>query len=153
MSVIFAPKPVTDGDDGNSQTGSIGSPAVSFRGGFGAMGRGVLISAQGTNPGAPPSAVPIALAEVIGGAGTVGVAFSVTLESVGGTGPYSYSLLSGSLPPGLSLASGIISGTPTAAGTYTFTIEVTDANGAVDSTTFQIVIAAPAGGGNYSYAA
>jgi hypothetical protein len=60
--------------------------------------------------------------------GTVGVAYSFTLTAQNGTTPYTWSIVSGSLPSGLSLNSstGVISGTPTAANTYSFTVMVTD---------------------------
>jgi hypothetical protein len=58
----------------------------------------------------------------------VGVAYSHTCPATGGTAPYTYSLLAGTLPTGLSLnaATGEISGTPTTKQTRTFTIQVTD---------------------------
>ncbi|MGB2635563.1 MAG: putative Ig domain-containing protein [Candidatus Acidiferrum sp.] len=60
-------------------------------------------------------------------AGQVGVAYSTTLAASGGTTPYSWSLSSGILPAGLSLSTGgTLSGTPTTAGSFTFTIKVTD---------------------------
>ena len=59
--------------------------------------------------------------------GTVGTAYSATLAASGGTGTLTWSLDSGTLPAGLTLASGKISGTPTAADTSTFTVKVTDA--------------------------
>jgi hypothetical protein len=60
-------------------------------------------------------------------AGTHGHAYSFTLTGSGGTGPYRFTLNGGGLPPGLSLApSGLVSGTPTMAGTYTFTVQVLD---------------------------
>ncbi|MDL2718588.1 MAG: putative Ig domain-containing protein, partial [Acidobacteriota bacterium] len=59
--------------------------------------------------------------------GVVATAYSQTVTASGGTGSYSFSLASGTLPAGLSLsASGAISGTPTAAGTSTFTVSVSD---------------------------
>jgi len=61
--------------------------------------------------------------------GTVNTAYSQTLTSTGGTGTVTWSLDSGSLPPGLSLnSSGTISGTPTTAGTYTFMVEAEDSS-------------------------
>lgn len=59
--------------------------------------------------------------------GTVQTAYSATLQASGGTTPYTWSVASGSLPAGLNLAvAGTISGTPTTAGTASFTIQVTD---------------------------
>lgn len=62
--------------------------------------------------------------------GTVGVPYSETISASGGTAPYSFVVTSGSLPPGLTLsASGLLSGTPTRAASYSFTIQATDVNG------------------------
>jgi len=53
--------------------------------------------------------------------------YSTQLSASGGVTPYSWSLVSGTLPTGLSLSSGgVISGTPTVAGTFTFTVRCTD---------------------------
>jgi sugar lactone lactonase YvrE len=57
-----------------------------------------------------------------------GLAYSQQLSAIYGKLPYSWSLLSGSLPSGLTLAAnGLISGTPTNNGTFNFTVKVTDA--------------------------
>ena len=58
--------------------------------------------------------------------GTSGTAYSSSIVVSGGTSPYTCSITSGGLPTGLTLASCIISGTPTANGTYSFTIQATD---------------------------
>ena len=61
-------------------------------------------------------------------AGTVGSAYSATLAAIGGTSPYTWSISAGQLPPGLTLgsATGVISGTPSSTGSYSFTAMVTD---------------------------
>ena len=52
--------------------------------------------------------------------GTVSAAYSYTLAATGGTAPYTWAVSSGALPAGLSLATtGVVSGTPTTAGTNT----------------------------------
>ena len=60
----------------------------------------------------------------------------------GGTQPFNYSVSSGSLPPGLALggSSGMISGTPTTLGTYSFTCEVSDSASPPDVTTQNLSI-------------
>jgi Autotransporter beta-domain/Bacterial Ig-like domain (group 3)/Putative Ig domain/IPT/TIG domain len=65
-------------------------------------------------------------------AGKIGVAYSQTLTASGGNGPYAFtSVASGALPPGLSLSNaGVISGTPTATGTFNFTVSGTDSSSA-----------------------
>lgn len=62
------------------------------------------------------------------------VPYSATLVAAGGIAPYSWSVSDGSLPPGLSLnsSSGVISGAPTAAGNFDFTVEATDSNAPAD---------------------
>jgi hypothetical protein len=73
--------------------------------------------------------------------GTVGVGYSQTLSATGGTPPYTWSVISGSLPPGLSLSSGgVLSGTPTTANTYNFTVQVS--GGGTASKAFSLTIGA-----------
>jgi acid phosphatase len=62
-------------------------------------------------------------------AGTVTVPYSAQLNATGGAAPYAWTLSTGSLTAGLTLSStGVISGTPTTAGTSSFTVQVTDAS-------------------------
>ncbi len=59
--------------------------------------------------------------------GYANIAYSTTLTAVGGIGAKAISLASGTVPPGLTLSSsGVLSGTPTTVGTYTFSAQVMD---------------------------
>ncbi len=63
-------------------------------------------------------------------AGVVGKKYRAWLVARGGKVPLSWKITSGKLPPGLKLSrSGLISGAPSKKGSYTFTVEVTDAGG------------------------
>lgn len=75
-----------------------------------------------------------------------GTPYPVTpVEANGGDGTLAWNLGAGALPPGLSLsASGVLTGTPSTAGTYSFTLAVTDADGDADSAAQEIVVTAPA---------
>ena len=69
------------------------------------------------------------------------VAASQNLNAYGGIAPYAYTNTGGSLPPGLSLSSGgVLSGTPTAAGLYSFTVTATDANGCTGNTAYALQV-------------
>ncbi|MCC6464531.1 MAG: putative Ig domain-containing protein, partial [Planctomycetes bacterium] len=80
--------------------------------------------------------------------GQQSVVYSTTVDCTGGTAPFTWTLGAGA-PPGLSLsgtgAGATLSGTPTAAGTYTFNITVSDSASPAQSDTqsFTVVIAAP----------
>ncbi len=73
-------------------------------------------------------------------AGQVGVAYSQTLAASGGTAPYTFSKSSGTLPPGLALSGTTLSGTPSAVGSYTFTIQVTDSASATATQLYTVTI-------------
>ena len=81
--------------------------------------------------------------------GTNGTNYSQAFAATGGTAPYSWSVASGALPGGLSLSgAGLLSGTPTNAGTFNFTVQVTDAASARATNSFSLTInAAPGGDG------
>jgi uncharacterized protein (TIGR03437 family) len=70
---------------------------------------------------------PLAITSSSLPSGTVGVAYSQMLGAGGGTIPYNWSLVSGSLPAGLTLSlSGVIAGIPASPGVVNFTVRVTD---------------------------
>lgn len=86
--------------------------------------------------------------------GTVGVAYSETISASGGTGPYTFAVSSGSLPPGLTLSSaGLLSGTPTTAGSYSFTVKAADTNSNTGTQPYSgvTILAASYGWEFYSY--
>lgn len=59
--------------------------------------------------------------------GVLSTSYSQSLTATGGTGPYSWSVSAGALPDGLTLSNaGLLSGTPTSAGTFNFTIQAQD---------------------------
>ena len=62
--------------------------------------------------------------------GTVNTPYTATLQATGGTIPYTWSISSGVLPSGLTLdaSSGTISGTPSVASTFAFTVTVSDSS-------------------------
>ena len=77
----------------------------------------------------PPAALTITTTSLPDG--TVGQVYSRPVQATGGTGAFTWTISAGSLPPNLTLdpATGVISGTPTAAGASSFTVRVADAGG------------------------
>ena len=93
---------------------------------------------------APPTIAVVCITNT----GKVGVPYSSAFVASGGTAPYSYAITAGALPGGLTLnpATGAVTGTPTTAGTFNFTVTATDSTGgqaATASSNCSIVIAPP----------
>lgn len=62
--------------------------------------------------------------------GTISAAYSTNILASGGDSPYTFTVASGALPPGLVLSPvGLLAGTPTALGDFSFTIRATDSHG------------------------
>ena len=77
--------------------------------------------------------------------GTAGSAYSQNLAQTGALGAPNYAITAGALPPGLTLsAAGVISGTPTATGTFNFTVTVNDNSGCAGSNAYSITTVCPA---------
>jgi len=115
-------------------------------------------NAVGAGPSSPLSnavvpQVPVQITTPSVPWGVAGLAYSTTLKATAGITPYKWTVGSGALPPGLKLGTaGTISGTPTAAGTYTFTATVTDASQPVTSASqaYALTVYAPAPDGSGS---
>jgi hypothetical protein len=152
-SIISANKAIfTAGLPGRFSFLADGSPAPTFTE-SGALPSGVTLSGDGTLAGTPAVGTngiyPITVTAANGivpdatqsfilyvgllvttsslPAGSVKVEYSTTMHAVGGLTPYKWTLF-GSLPPGLHLnkGSGVISGKPKVAGTFSFTVQVVD---------------------------
>jgi hypothetical protein len=124
------------------QDGALGCPTVNPQGGL-IFGTPLAAGTFTLNPVVTDAALQTAtvpLTLVVGATviiqtsslapGAVGVTYSQTLVGVGGKAPLVWAVSAGSLPAGLTLASdtGIISGTPTAGGSFPITITLTDAS-------------------------
>src|SRR5262249_44841494 len=76
--------------------------------------------------------------------GEIGSSYAQNLTTMAGKGPPTYSISLGALPPGLTLSSGgAISGTPTTAGSFSFTVHSKDANNCSTFKQYTIDIAPP----------
>ena len=79
---------------------------------------------------------------------------NITLSATGGTAPYSWTIISGTLPNGLTLATnGVFNGTSTQTGTQTDTVQATDATGGTASQQYTLTVAAPPLGTAWTIAA
>ncbi|WP_425253843.1 IPT/TIG domain-containing protein [Janthinobacterium sp. NFX145] len=132
-SITYTPTPGYSGSDSFSYTATNGS-------GTSAPGT-VTVAVGAPTVSLAPASLPNPTAEA---------AYSTTLAATGGTAPYTFSVTSGSLPAGLSLntATGVLSGTTNVAGSFTFSIKVTDSStgtGAPFSTSksYTVAVAAP----------
>jgi len=112
--------------DGTADNAALGLNATAWLAGGGSAPGSVAV----TNPGTRT--------------GTVGTATSVQVSASGGTAPYTWSATG--LPTGLSIgASGLISGTPSAAGTFAVNVRATDAAGLTGSASFSWTIGTTGG--------
>ena len=108
-----------------------------------------VVTAHGANTnGITPDFALLLSIQTTGGAlngAVVGSPYSVTLQATGGKAPITWTLVSGTLPTGLSLTSGgVISGTPSATGNFTFTIKVTDSSATPQTSTETFTLAVTA---------
>ncbi len=101
---------------------------------------GIQIFAGPVHIVSPVSALPAVLPTT-----TAGLAYGVQLTGTGGTAPYSgFVVQNGSLPPGFSLSgSGMLSGSATRAGTFSFVVSLLDANQVLGATSYTLTVNAP----------
>lgn len=86
----------------------------------------------------------IAVAPTTVPGGTVAIPYSQALSATGGIAPYTFVVSAGALPPGMSLSgAGVLSGAPTASGTFNTTVTATDANGQTGARAYAVQVAAP----------
>ena len=103
-------------------------------------GLGTVIGSTSLSVVAPPTVVTTSLP-----GGTQGVAYTATLSALGGSLPLTWSVTAGALPVGLTLSSstGLISGTPSASGSFAFTVQVADALAQTATKALSISVATP----------
>jgi IPT/TIG domain/Putative Ig domain len=131
----------------NSSTGTVaGSPVQKGR---------FSITLGATDSSTPPKTTTTTLSVTVNStqvaitttslpSGAENVAYSTTLAAGNGDAPYAWSVASGNLPNGVTLqSSGTLSGTPTQAGTFSFTAEVTDSTNSTATASLSLTIAAP----------
>ncbi len=115
------------------QVNDSSSPAQTASQGF-----SIVIAAVGAPVSITTSSLP---------SGTQNSTYSATLGAAGGKTPYTWSITSGSLPTGVTLtaSSGLISGTPTQAGQFSFTAQVGDSSSPRETATqaLNLVVASP----------
>ncbi|MCE9637234.1 MAG: putative Ig domain-containing protein [Planctomycetes bacterium] len=89
------------------------------------------------------AAVPPSITDTSLTGWTVGQAYSRSIGVTGGAAPLTWSVTAGALPAGITLSStGLLSGTPTASGTASFTVQVRDASNVTASQALSLSIAA-----------
>jgi large repetitive protein len=172
IAVTISPAAVPSGTAGTpySQTftASGGQPPYRFSNEVGRLPNGLTLSSGGTLSGTPSAAtVPFEIwvtdadgreAKVL--ASTTTIAYALTISPTltpavinvgymsaiavsGGVTPYSCALTTGALPPGVALASDCsFSGIPTSAGSFSFTVTVSDAGGGSGTQVFTLLVAA-----------
>jgi Putative Ig domain len=124
------------------QTG-IGQGPTSVTATVGAGSGGTMTAwAAGVATYAAVATTPVSITTTVAVDGTLGVAYTMTMAAAGGATPYSWAVTGGALPDGLSMStSGVITGTPTAAGAFPFQVTVTDSAAQTAISTFVINIA------------
>lgn len=109
----------------------------------------VSVPAQSGDPTCSASGSSVTVTSPGNRTGTVGTAVQLQLQASGGTSPYTWTATG--LPAGLSISSsGLVSGTPTTAGTSSVAVTAKDAAGRTGSSSFSWTVSGSGGGGSCS---
>ncbi len=110
---------------------------------FAAVAAAVALAGAGT--GAAHAATPLGLSPVALFPATSSIFYSATVSATGGTAPYTYSVVAGALPKGLTLSpDGTLSGVPDdIAGLFAFTVQARDAAGTAATAAVTLSLATP----------
>jgi hypothetical protein len=151
---------------------AIGAPPITFALGSGSLPPGMTISSSGVLSGSPTTVglytytvlatgpagststgslsmtvgattgSPVFTADGPAGSGNVGTAYSYGFTAVGAS-PITFALGSGSLPPGMTISSsGVLSGSPTTVGLYTYTVLATGPAGSTSTRSLSLTVIA-----------
>jgi hypothetical protein len=132
---------VTLASDGAAATAGVGRFPITPSG---AAGRGLGNYAIGYADGTLTVDAPtVAVGPNSLPGGTSGATYSATLTAAGGAGPHAFAVTGGRLPAGLTLANGVLSGTPTEAGSFPVTITATDRDRFTGTREFTLVVGLP----------
>lgn len=92
----------------------------------------------------PPPVTGISVSPTTLPSSGVGLTYSQQLTASNGTGTYTWSVISGSLPPNVTLSpNGLLSGPLTTGGTYNFIVQVNDSGGASKTQSYTIIVTTP----------
>lgn len=137
----------TDNNNDGTQAGGAGSASISFPitlTAGGEPGTTGTSNIENTIDFGFTTCPTIAITPATLTSGTVGTLYNQTMSASGGTAPYSWTVLSGTLPGGLSLTSaGVLSGTPSTPGTFFFSLSATDAGLCSGSLSYGVSVACP----------
>ena len=141
-TLTMAPQPGSRVIDTGSNAAAGGRPTDQRGPGFRRLSNGSV------DLGAFEVQVPVVVSPTALPDGQAGAAYAQTLTAAGPIGPFTFAVTAGALPPGLTLdPSGVLRGTPTAAGTASFTVSAENDFGETGSRPYTLAVAPAAGGG------